>query len=110
MRQRCPRRVAFARERNQRSRVAQRRAVIDAAELDGRPLRIVNTGETPVQAVVSVTGSPITPEPAAANGFKIERNYFTLDGKPADPTKASAAANCDFAIGVARLFNLVSAR
>jgi alpha-2-macroglobulin len=38
--------------------------------------------------VVSVSGSPITPEPAASNGFKIERNYFTLDGKPADVTKA----------------------
>src|SRR4029077_20518941 len=24
----------------------------------------------------------------ASNGFKIERNYFTLDGKPADITKA----------------------
>src|SRR6202011_6193292 len=39
------------------------------------------------QAVVSVSGSPITPEPAASNGFKIERNYFTLDGKPADVAK-----------------------
>ena len=33
-------------------------------------------------------GSPVTPEPAASNGFKIERNYFTLDGKPADVSKA----------------------
>jgi len=38
--------------------------------------------------VVSVSGSPITPEPAASNGFKIERSYFTLDGKPADVSKA----------------------
>jgi uncharacterized protein YfaS (alpha-2-macroglobulin family) len=31
----------------------------------------------------------VTPEPAAAeNGFKIERSYFTLDGRPADITKA----------------------
>lgn len=59
-----------------------------AAEMAGKPIRITNTGDTPVQAVVSVTGAPVTPEPAAANGFKIERNYFTLDGKPADPTKA----------------------
>lgn len=59
-----------------------------AAEMTGKPIRITNTGETPVQAVVSVTGSPVTPEPAASNGFKIERNYFTLDGKPADPAKA----------------------
>ena len=28
------------------------------------------------------------PEPAASNGFRIERNYFTLDGKAADPSKA----------------------
>jgi alpha-2-macroglobulin len=38
--------------------------------------------------VVSVSGAPVTPEPAASNGFKIERNYFTLDGKPADVSKA----------------------
>ncbi|SFL57076.1 hypothetical protein SAMN03159423_2552 [Bradyrhizobium sp. NFR13] len=59
-----------------------------AAEMSGQPIKITNTGDTPVQAVVSVSGSPITPEPAASNGFKIERNYFTLDGKPADVTKA----------------------
>ncbi len=59
-----------------------------AAEMAGKPIKITNTGDTPLQAVVSVTGAPITPEPAASNGFKIERNYFTLDGKPADPSKA----------------------
>jgi uncharacterized protein YfaS (alpha-2-macroglobulin family) len=59
-----------------------------AAEMAAQPIRITNTGEAPVQAVVSVSGSPIVPEPAASNGFKIERNYFTLDGKPADVTKA----------------------
>ncbi|MBR0753777.1 alpha-2-macroglobulin family protein [Bradyrhizobium jicamae] len=59
-----------------------------AEAMSGKPIRITNTGDAPVQAVVSVSGSPVTPEPAAANGFKIERNYFTLDGKPADVTKA----------------------
>jgi len=59
-----------------------------AAEMAGQPIRITNTGDVPVQAVVSVTGAPVTPEPAASNGFKIERNYFTLDGEPADPAKA----------------------
>jgi len=59
-----------------------------AVEMVGKPIRITNTGEAAVQAVVSVSGSPITPEPAASNGFKIERNYFTLDGKPADVSKA----------------------
>ena len=58
-----------------------------AAEMAGRPIKITNTGDAPIQTVVSVGGSPVTPEPAAANGFKIERNYFTLDGKPADVSK-----------------------
>ena len=59
-----------------------------AAEMAGKPIKITNTGDAPVQAVVSVSGAPITPEPAASNGFRIERNYFTLDGKPADVSKA----------------------
>ena len=59
-----------------------------AEAMAGKPVKITNTGDVPVQAVVSVSGSPVTPEPAASNGFKIERNYFTLDGKPADISKA----------------------
>jgi uncharacterized protein YfaS (alpha-2-macroglobulin family) len=51
-------------------------------------LRVTNTGEGPLQAVVTVNGAPLVPEPAADRGFKIERLYYTLDGKPADPTKA----------------------
>ena len=58
-----------------------------AAEISGKPIKITNTGDAPIQTVVSVGGSPATPEPAASNGFKIERNYFTLDGKPADVSK-----------------------
>jgi uncharacterized protein YfaS (alpha-2-macroglobulin family) len=52
------------------------------------PLRITNTGDVPLQAVVSVSGAPTTPEPAADRGFKIERLYYTLAGEPADPSKA----------------------
>ena len=59
-----------------------------AEAMAGKPIKITNTGDAPVQAVISVSGSPVTPEPAASNGFKIERNYFTLDGKPADISKA----------------------
>jgi len=53
----------------------------------GANLRITNNGEAPLQAVVSVTGAPVTPEPPAERGFKIERLYYTLDGKPANPAK-----------------------
>jgi alpha-2-macroglobulin len=49
------------------------------------PLRITNTGEDQVQAVVTVSGVPVTPEPAAERGFKIERANYTLGGDPIDP-------------------------
>jgi hypothetical protein len=55
------------------------------AEELAQPLAVSNRGAGTVQAVVSVAGSPLTPEPAAERGFKIERSYFTLDGEPADP-------------------------
>ena len=54
---------------------------------DPTPLAVTNQGEGNVQAVVSVSGSPLTPEPAAEEGFKIERSYHTLDGEPVDPGK-----------------------
>jgi alpha-2-macroglobulin len=53
----------------------------------GANLRITNNGEAPLQAVVSVTGAPVTPEPPAERGFKIERLYYTLDGTRANPVK-----------------------
>ncbi|MFN3350020.1 alpha-2-macroglobulin family protein [Pseudorhodoplanes sp.] len=60
----------------------------DAAQLRATPLRIGNGGEETLQAVVSVTGAPLVAEPAAENGFKIERNYFTLNGTPVDIAQA----------------------
>jgi uncharacterized protein YfaS (alpha-2-macroglobulin family) len=49
---------------------------------------VQNNGDGSVQAVVGVSGSPLTPEPAAESGFKIERSYHTLAGEAADPSKA----------------------
>src|SRR5208282_1771340 len=49
------------------------------------PLRIGNTGEDEVEAVVTVAGAPLTPEPAAEKGFKIERLNYTLGGDAVDP-------------------------
>jgi uncharacterized protein YfaS (alpha-2-macroglobulin family) len=60
---------------------------IKADEL-GKAFTVTNSGGGAVQAVVSVTGAPVTPEPAAERGFKIERLYYTLEGEPADPSKA----------------------
>jgi uncharacterized protein YfaS (alpha-2-macroglobulin family) len=53
-----------------------------------QPLKVTNLGDTTVQAIVTVSGAPVVPEPAAERGFKIERGYYTLAGNPADPSKA----------------------
>jgi uncharacterized protein YfaS (alpha-2-macroglobulin family) len=49
---------------------------------------VTNTGDSTVRAVLTVTGAPTVPEPAAERGFKIERLYYTLDGKPVDAARA----------------------
>lgn len=53
--------------------------------LDTQPVTIANRGQQAVQVVVSVSGYPTTPEPAAAQGYSIERSYFRLDGSKVDP-------------------------
>ncbi len=53
-----------------------------------QPVKMTNSGDGPVQAVVTVSGAPLVPEGAAESGFRIERQYYTLDGKPADASKA----------------------
>ena len=58
------------------------------AEQLGSPIRMTNASDLALQVVVSVSGAPVTPEPAAERGFKIERLYRTLSGDPADPSQA----------------------
>src|SRR5262249_48354370 len=48
---------------------------------------VTNTGDDEVKAVVTVSGAPLTPEPEAEAGFKIERQTYTLDGDPVDVTQ-----------------------
>jgi uncharacterized protein YfaS (alpha-2-macroglobulin family) len=57
-------------------------------QLAAAPLTVSNTGQTSLDAVISVSGSPITPEPAAEHGFKIERSFHNLDGTDADASQA----------------------
>ncbi len=47
-------------------------------------VRVTNTGKDGLRAVVAVSGSPVTPEPAASNGLTVERKYFTTAGEPVD--------------------------
>ena len=63
-------------------------ATYDQADIKQSSVTVTNTGGTPVDAVVTVGGSPMTPEPAADHGFKIERSFHTLDGADANVTHA----------------------
>jgi len=66
---------------------------ISAAELKAGVLTIGNQGDAAVDAVVSVIGAALTPEPAVEKGFSIERTYYTLDGKQVDLKSASGGTS-----------------
>ena len=57
-------------------------------DLAVNPLTVTNAGDTPLEAVISVSGAPKTPEPAADHGLALERSYYTLEGDEADITTA----------------------
>ena len=48
------------------------------------PVTVTNSGDTPLDAVISVSGAPTTPEPAADHGFALERTFHRLDGDAVD--------------------------
>lgn len=50
---------------------------------------ITNEGDTPADVAITVNGAALTPEPAIEKGFKVERTYYTLDGKKADMASAT---------------------
>jgi uncharacterized protein YfaS (alpha-2-macroglobulin family) len=52
-------------------------------------ITITNGGESSTDAVVSVIGASLTPEPAVAKGFKITRSYYTLEGEEIDLASAT---------------------
>ena len=54
------------------------------ASLEGRSIAIANAGEIPAQLAISVSGAPIEPDPAVANGYLIERTFYKLDGTKID--------------------------
>lgn len=55
--------------------------------LDANPVTVVNTSNVPAQLVVTASGHPIVPDPAASNGYAVERSYHKLDGEKVDPSK-----------------------
>jgi uncharacterized protein YfaS (alpha-2-macroglobulin family) len=62
---------------------------ISGTDLEKTPIRLVNKGTDPVEAVVTAVAAPVQPLPAGGDGFAIERSYYTMDGKPADITEAT---------------------
>lgn len=64
---------------------------LSVADLSQGQLTISNDGDTAVDAVISIIGAALTPEPAASKGFRIERTYYTLDGKKVDALSAGGA-------------------
>lgn len=67
-----------------------------AASLEAKPLVIANRGVAPVDAVLTVSGNPIEPQPAAVQGYQIERAYYRLNGQKVDA--ASVAQNDRFVV------------
>ncbi len=66
---------------------------LSAADLQAGAIKIVNTGDNAVDAVVSVVGAALTPEPPVSKGFTIERAYYTMDGKPVDLKSATGGTS-----------------
>jgi uncharacterized protein YfaS (alpha-2-macroglobulin family) len=62
---------------------------LSGPDLVGAPLTVTNVGSGDVAAVVTVIAVPDVPLPAGGQGFTIERNYFHLDGLPADASRVA---------------------
>ena len=60
-----------------------------AGALAGNGVTISNEGAEPIDAVITVMGASATPEPAASHGLRLERSYYTLDGKQVDLASAT---------------------
>ena len=56
------------------------------SSLDQGSVTHANAGQAPVQAVVTVTGNPVEPEPAISRGYAVERSYYKLDGAQVEPS------------------------
>lgn len=53
--------------------------------LDGKTVVIANNGQAPAQIVITTSGNPVTPEPAAEQGYRVERTFHSLKGVVVQP-------------------------
>jgi uncharacterized protein YfaS (alpha-2-macroglobulin family) len=66
---------------------------LSAEDLE-KDLTISNNSDEATDAVISVIGASLTPEPPVANkGFKITRTFYTLDGKEVDLASANGGTS-----------------
>ena len=56
------------------------------SDVDNQPLVVANTSDVTLDAALTLTGIPASPEPAGGEGFSITRSYFNTDGSEADPS------------------------
>ena len=61
-----------------------------ASQFAGGPVAIVNRGATAALVSTTVSGRPLSPEPAESRDLSVERVWRDLSGKPVDPTKLKA--------------------
>ncbi len=54
---------------------------VEGQQIIDRPIRLENTGDSEIVATVTRVASPIDPPRAGANGFKIKRVYYDLEGR-----------------------------
>ena len=64
--------------------------VIEDDVSGGAALAVENGSGKPTVLTLTTFGVSEVPEPAAGNGYAIERAYFTMEGEPADPASVRA--------------------
>jgi alpha-2-macroglobulin len=52
--------------------------------LDGTLATLVNTGASQAMVVTTTSGNPTVPEPAASQGYEVERTFYKMDGTKFD--------------------------
>ncbi len=57
---------------------------VTGADLAKGNVVIVNEGDAPADVVTTVSGRPVTPPPAGGKGYRIEREYYDMNGDKLD--------------------------
>ncbi len=61
---------------------------LSAQTLDTASVTIANAGAAPARIVITTSGNPSVPEPAAEQGYRVERTFYAMTGEKIDATTA----------------------